>query len=190
MKKLLIYGGQFNPIHIGHMLVASETYHFIKPNKFIFLPSYQSPLKNHKEAYVLEKERLNMLKLAIQDLGFGEIDERELKRKNISYTIDTVKALYDEYSDYQLYFVIGTDQYLKLDKWKQIDELKKMITFIVVNREVDKQEIEKSMLSINIPRIDISSTEIRQRCTHRRSIKMLVTPSIETYIKKGRLYES
>lgn len=189
MKKLMIYGGQFNPIHIGHMLVASETYQFVQPDEFIFLPSYQSPLKEHDESYLIEKERINMLELAIQDLEFGIIDQRELVRKGTSYTFDTISEIQSEYKNYEIYFVIGSDQYEHLNKWKNINELKKMITFVVVNRDIDQQDVSEGMISVNIPRVDMSSTNIRNRCKNRQSIKMLVTPRIETYIKRGRLYE-
>ncbi|WP_239747300.1 nicotinate (nicotinamide) nucleotide adenylyltransferase [Mammaliicoccus sp. G-M30] len=190
MEKLVIYGGQFNPIHIGHMLVASESYHFIQPDEFIFLPSYQSPLKEHNDAYLIESERVNMLELAIEYLQFGVVDKREIDRKGTSYTFDTIKEFQSEYPNYQIYFVIGSDQYENLNKWKNIEELKNMLTFVVVNREVDTQDVHEGMLALHIPRIDISSTDIRNRSKNRQSIKMLVTPRIETYIKRGRLYEN
>ncbi|MBO3077267.1 nicotinate (nicotinamide) nucleotide adenylyltransferase [Mammaliicoccus vitulinus] len=190
MKKLMIYGGQFNPIHIGHMLVASESYQFVQPDEFLFLPSYQSPLKEHNESYLIESERVNMLELAIKDLQFGVVDRRELNRKGTSYTFDTIKEIQSEYPEHQIYFIIGTDQYENLNKWKNIDELKEMLIFVVVNREVDRQDVHEGMLALHIPRIDVSSTDIRNRCKNRQSIKMLVTPRIETYIKRGRLYEN
>ncbi|GGI40131.1 nicotinate (nicotinamide) nucleotide adenylyltransferase [Mammaliicoccus stepanovicii] len=188
MKKLLIYGGQFNPIHIGHMLVASETYQYVQPDEFIFLPSYQSPLKEQYH-HVDEKDRMKIIQLAIQDLGFGILDDREIVRKGTSYTIDTIREIQQDYQDYQIYFVIGTDQFDHLHKWRNIEQLKEILTFVVVNRNVDEQVVEDNMISVNIPRVDISSTVIRNRCKNRRSIKMLVTPNVETYIKRGRLYE-
>ena len=189
MKKIMIYGGQFNPIHVGHMLVASEAYQFVKPDEFVFLPSYQSPLKSHNESQLLENERIDMLKLAIEDLEFGVIDKREINRQGTSYTFDTISEIQNEYPEYQIYLIIGTDQYVNLDKWRNIDKLKEIVTFVVVNREVDKQNVDSGMLSLNIPRMDISSTDIRNRCKNHHSVKMLVTPRIERYIKRGRLYE-
>lgn len=190
MKKLVIYGGQFNPIHIGHMLVASEAYQLIKPDEFVFLPSYQSPLKEHNESYLIELERVKMLELAIEDLEFGQVDQREINRKGTSYTFDTILSIKQDYPDYQIYFIIGTDQFEHLHKWKHIEALKEMLIFIVVNREVDTQDVNQGMIALNMPRIDISSTVIRQRCKNRQSIKMFVTPRIEAYIKRGRLYEN
>ncbi|PSC77232.1 nicotinic acid mononucleotide adenylyltransferase, partial [Mammaliicoccus sciuri] len=83
-----------------------------------------------------------------------------------------------------------SDQYENLHKWRNIAELKELLTFVVVNREVDKQDVKEGMLALHIPRIDVSSTDIRNRCKNRQSIKMLVTPRIERYIKRGRLYEN
>ena len=88
----------------------------------------------------------------------------------------------------QLYFIIGTDQYKQLDKWYKINELKKLVTFIVVNRETDNQNVSKEMISIKIPRIDISSTMIRNRVKMKQSIKVLVPKGVENYIKEEGLY--
>ena len=92
------------------------------------------------------------------------------------------------YHNAQLYFIIGTDQYNQLDKWYKINELKKLVTFIVVNRETDNQNVSKEMISIKIPRIDISSTMIRNRVKMNQSIKVLVPKGVENYIKEEGLY--
>ena len=92
------------------------------------------------------------------------------------------------YHNAQLYFIIGTDQYKQLDKWYKINELKKLVTFIVVNRETDNQNVSKEMISIKIPRIDISSTMIRNRVKMNQSIKVLVPKGVENYIKEEGLY--
>ncbi|MDU2778749.1 MAG: nicotinic acid mononucleotide adenylyltransferase, partial [Staphylococcus epidermidis] len=86
------------------------------------------------------------------------------------------------------YFIIGTDQYNQLDKWYKINELKKLVTFIVVNRETDNQNVSKEMISIKIPRIDISSTMIRNRVRMNQSIKVLVPKRVENYIKEEGFY--
>ncbi|SUM58612.1 nicotinate-nucleotide adenylyltransferase [Staphylococcus epidermidis] len=92
------------------------------------------------------------------------------------------------YHNAQLYFIIGTDQYNQLDKWYKINELKKLVTFIVVNRETDNQNVSKEMISIKIPRIDISSTMIRNRVRMNQSIKVLVPKRVENYIKEEGFY--
>lgn len=188
-EKVVIYGGQFNPVHIAHLEVASEVYHTIKPDRFIFLPSYMSPLKAH-QTNLNTKHRIKMLELAVKELGFGEISLLEIKREGQSYTYDTINEIKDRNKEADIYFVIGTDQYDQLDKWYNIDALKQIVTFIVVNRDKAKQETTKDMISIQIPRMDISSSMIRERIKANQTIQILVPKNIEEYIKKERLYEN
>ncbi len=188
-KKIILYGGQFNPIHIAHMMVASEVYHVIKPDEFYFLPSYMSPLKEHSD-FLEAPQRIKMIELAIATLGFGKISEEEIERKGQSYTYDTLSSLKKSHPNSEFYFIIGTDQYDQLDKWYNIDELKKLITFIVVNREKDVQSVEEGMISITIPRMDISSSMIRERVKAKQSIQILVPQSVEHYIREEGLYEN
>ncbi|MGX0286740.1 nicotinate-nucleotide adenylyltransferase [Staphylococcus epidermidis] len=186
-QKIVLFGGQFNPIHTAHLAVASEVYHAIKPDIFFFLPSYMAPLKHHN-TQLYSEQRVKMIQLAIKEIGFGEICTTDLDRKGPSYTYETILHLREIYHNAQLYFIIGSDQYKQLDKWYKINELKKLVTFIVVNRETDNQNVSKEMISIKIPRIDISSTMIRNRVKMNQSIKVLVPKGVENYIKEEGLY--
>lgn len=188
-KTIVLYGGQFNPIHTAHMLVANEVYHQLQPDKFYFLPSFMAPLKTHDE-YLDAKYRIKMINLAINELGFGEICDIELNRGGQSYTYDTIKDFAKNEKNAKIYFIIGTDQYKQLDKWYEIDKLKKLITFVVVNRDVNYQEIEDSMMAIQIPRMDISSSLIRNRVKNKQPINILVPPSIHDYIREEGFYEN
>lgn len=186
-KKIVLYGGQFNPIHTAHLLVANEVYHAIKPDKFYFLPSYMAPLKKHDD-YLDAEYRIEMIRMAIKELNFGEICDAELIRKGQSYTYETIKELVNQEPDAAFYFVIGTDQYNQLHKWYEIKKLKQLITFVIVNRDVDMQEVEDNMISITIPRMDISSSMIRQRIKNNESINILVPRSISNYIREEGFY--
>ncbi|MCD8914984.1 nicotinate-nucleotide adenylyltransferase [Staphylococcus simulans] len=188
-NKIVLYGGQFNPIHIAHMVAASEVYHQLKPDRFLFLPSYMSPLKAHGTE-LNTKHRIAMLKAAVVQLGFGEVCLDEIERKGQSYTYDTLQAIKAAHPDSELYFVIGTDQYDQLDKWYKIDALKQIVTFVVVNRDKAVQDVSNDMIAVNIPRIDISSSMIRTRVAEGESIQVLVPAEVESYIRKERLYEN
>lgn len=188
MKKIVLYGGQFNPIHTAHMIVASEVFHELQPDEFYFLPSFMSPLKKHNN-FIDVQHRLTMIQMIIDELGFGDICDDEIKRGGQSYTYDTIKAFKEQHKDSELYFVIGTDQYNQLEKWYQIEYLKEMVTFVVVNRDKNSQNVENAMIAIQIPRVDISSTMIRQRVSEGKSIQVLVPKSVENYIKGEGLYE-
>ncbi|MBE5667333.1 nicotinate-nucleotide adenylyltransferase [Staphylococcus sp. SS251] len=188
MKKIVLYGGQFNPIHTAHMIVASEVFHELKPDEFYFLPSFMSPLKQHHD-FLDVHHRLTMIQLVIDELGFGKICDLEIERGGQSYTYDTIKAFKDLHKESKLYFVIGTDQYDQLEKWYQIEILKEIVTFIVVNRGKNVQNVDCNMIAVQIPRVDISSTMIRQRVKAKKSIQVLVPKSVENYIKGEGLYE-
>ncbi|MBU6131881.1 nicotinate (nicotinamide) nucleotide adenylyltransferase [Staphylococcus xylosus] len=188
-KSIVIYGGQFNPIHLAHMVVASEVNDVIKPDIFYFLPSYMSPLKVH-DNYLDANHRVAMIHKVIKELGFGEVYLDEIERKGQSYTFDTVRSMLEKTPEAKIYLVIGTDQYNQLDKWYKIDELKALITFVIVNRERAQQNVDPGMIAITIPRIDISSTLIRDRIKSNRNIQVLVPPSVEEYIREEGLYEN
>ncbi|RIN35895.1 nicotinate (nicotinamide) nucleotide adenylyltransferase [Staphylococcus succinus] len=189
VKSIVLYGGQFNPIHTAHMAVASEVHHRVNPDKFYFIPSFMSPLKVHNE-YLNASDRIKMIQCAIGELGFGEIYLDEIEREGQSYTYDTVMHVLKDYPQAKIYFVVGTDQYNQLDKWYKINELKAKITFIIVNRDQSTQEVDHDMLAVNIPRIDISSTLIRDRVRNKENIQVLVPQSVERYIREEGLYEN
>lgn len=186
-KKIVLYGGQFNPIHTAHMIVASEVYHTLKPDLFYFLPSYMAPLKEHDE-FLHSSHRIHMIELVIEELGFGEICTAELERKGQSYTYETMMEFKRIHTNDDIFFVIGMDQYKQLDKWYNIEHLKEILTFVIVNRDIDFQEVDEDMISIKIPRVDISSTMIRKRIKNNDNIQVLVPKKVENYIKEEGFY--
>lgn len=187
MKKIVIYGGQFNPIHSAHEMVATMVYDEIQPDMFYFLPSYKSPLKHHEQE-IDTFHRLEMLKLVINNLGFGNIRYDEIERKGQSFTYDTLKIIQQEYPNDKLYFVIGTDQYVQLSRWHNIEKLKTFVTFVVVNRAPQHDFDDASVIFVNMPQMAISSTEIRRRIKNGKTIHMWVPLNVEQYIKKEDLY--
>ena len=205
---IALYGGSFDPVHIGHLRIAEdirETYNF---EKIIFIPAYVSPLKSKSNASA--EDRLNMLNLATKDNPKFEISTIEIARKGKSYTIDTVK-FFKEKLGYNPYFIVGTDAFLTLHLWKDSKELVKLTNFIVVGRGQDtfysiktyieeyfpesplirKTKINPEITGIyffDCRRIDVSSTEIRHRIKENKSIKYLVLKEVEDYIYEKNLY--
>lgn len=145
-----IYGGSFNPIHFGHLTVARTALEELKLDKLIVIPANVSPFKTGPSEE-FPWDRLELVKAAFADDPRVVVDERELKRGGVSYTIDTVREIKEEYaplststSSLHLYFIIGEDSVEGLPKWKDIDALKKLVTFKAY------------------PRTKESSTEIRE----------------------------
>lgn len=187
--KIIAYGGSFDPVHIGHLTVANEVFHQEQPDIFLFIPTGLSPLKK-SGAHTTNNARISMLKLAIDYLGFGEIDTVEMHREGKSYTYDTIRYLQDKYPGADISIIIGTDQYISIAQWYEIEKLKEMIRFIVVNRDVDTQDLPEPFQAFIIPRMDISSTMIRNRMAQNKTIRCFVIDTIERLIRKEHLYET
>lgn len=142
--KIGIYGGSFNPIHYGHLNVARTAMKDLSLDRLIVIPANVSPFKVGEAEANLPWDRLELVKAAFADDPRVTVDERELKRGGVSYTIDTVRELVAENPGAEFYYLIGEDSEAGLPRWKEIDELKKLVSFKV------------------FPRTKESSTEIRE----------------------------
>jgi nicotinate-nucleotide adenylyltransferase len=152
--KVAILGGSFDPIHKGHIEIIKKALENLDIDKIIVLPNYQNPLKISVKAD--DKVRLKWIKEAIKDIKNAEVSEYELNQQKSCYTIDTVKHFLTKFD--KIIFLIGADNLETLSKWHKIDELQKLVEFVVFSRNGKKSDIYKT---INLD-IDISSTEIRK----------------------------
>ncbi len=200
--KIGILGGTFNPIHLGHLIIAEEALNFHNLSKVIFMPVNQPP---HKNAAGLTKSehRYNMVKEAIKGLKHFDVSDIEINRKGKSFTIDTVRMVRKQLGgDCEIYLIIGADSVNELNTWKDIELLMEMCKFIVLNRPengtadtmtfdkiMDKDKaIEMKKLMVGIPPIGISSTEIRKRLKTGGSVRFWTPPGVINYIRKHKLY--
>ncbi|MBO8156011.1 MAG: nicotinate-nucleotide adenylyltransferase [Bacillaceae bacterium] len=186
MKNVGLLGGTFDPPHIGHLIVAQEVLHKLSLNEIWFIPSHIPPHKD--KANTSASHRLNMLKKAVNSEPQFKIDPIELTRGGVSYTIDTIKELRKLHPDHQFTFIIGADMVEYLPKWHQIDQLKKMVQFVGVKREGYQLEERESVKIVDIPGIDISSTELRKRFRADQPTKYWLPESVEKYIREHGLY--
>ncbi len=191
MKKVAIYGGSFNPIHTGHLITAGYVREICGLDKIIFIPCYISPHKTSTMP-VDGQKRLDMVKAAVSGNPRFGVSDYELKKGGVSFTIDTVKHLKKKYDQVDL--IIGYDNLLVFDKWKDPDELVSLVNLIVLKRSTDtKKALKKNKYFkyaniINTPLIDVSSSEIRARIKQRKSIDFLVPESVKKYIVLHKLY--
>ncbi|MBU5440011.1 nicotinate-nucleotide adenylyltransferase [Tissierella sp. MSJ-40] len=198
--KIGIMGGTFNPIHNGHLIMAEYTRYSLNLDKVLFIPTGKPPHKEIEEVAYLN-HRLEMTVLATLSNSFFQVSSMEIERKNITYTIDTIEALKEEYPKDEFYFIIGADSLFEIEKWKDYKKLLGLCNFAVVERPnynndkiVEKIQNLKTLHNSNIvkvdsPLIEISSTEIRNRVNKGQSIKYLVPESVEDYITKYGLYK-
>lgn len=186
--EIILYGGSFDPIHIGHAFVANEVYQQFRPDKFIFMPAGQSPHKTSRPN-VSDQHRLNMIEQTIDYLQFGEIDTFELEQSGKSYTYQTVLYLKEKYKSCTLKILIGYDQYEVIDKWYNLEAIASLASFIVVNRSRDELNLREPFIPFTLPRMDVSATDIRRRMLNGQSVKCLLLDEVEKYIREEHLYE-
>jgi len=196
-----IMGGTFDPIHFGHLAAAEAVKEELHCDKIIFIPSGNPPHKKKRELSDTI-HRYTMTVMAVNSNPNFEVSNIEISRNGYTYTLDTVKQLLDFYSDnVELLFITGADAILEVETWYKVEELLKLCSFVAVTRpgyDISKleQKLEyleskynSSLYSIDVPGLNISSTDIRKRVKEGRSIKYLVPESIEQYIYKNKLYK-
>jgi nicotinate-nucleotide adenylyltransferase len=180
-----IYGGTFNPVHHGHLILARQALEEFKLDRLVFVPAAESPFKiqNHSAP---AGDRLAMLRLAIAGEDRFSVDPLEIERGGISYSIDTVKLFCNRDPGAELFFLVGEDNADRLTEWHRFEELKKLVYFVVLSRSEDFQSPEYPVVQ---RRIEISSTEIRNRVANQESITYLVPESVKHYIEQHQLYQ-
>ncbi len=196
-----IYGGTFDPVHLGHMKCAQAAADAFDFNQVFFIPTKNPNFKQDKDVSSADV-RLEMLELALEDFGDERfaIDTRELKREGITYSVDTLKELSAKHPDTHYYFIMGTDSAETLWHWRSAQEIAKLCSILVVARKgyefsklkeiMNNQSIEFDMhyLQTEIP--DISSSEVREFASQGQNLSRLVCPSVANYIKEHGLYQS
>ncbi|WP_379136236.1 nicotinate-nucleotide adenylyltransferase [Paenibacillus sp. sgz500958] len=191
--KVGIMGGTFDPLHIGHMLAAEAARDSYSLDEVWFMPSHIPPHKH--EAGVSGKDRLAMVRETVKDHACFRTLDWEVARGGVSYTIETVKRLQEEFPQIELYFIIGADMVQYLPKWHGIDELVQRLTFIGVGRpgtpldlDVLPVHIAAKVMLADMPLIDISSTMIRQWAAEGRSIRYMVPEPVYEHLQRSGLY--
>ncbi|PZM67181.1 nicotinate-nucleotide adenylyltransferase [Paenibacillus dendritiformis] len=196
MRQIGIMGGTFNPIHLGHLVAAECAREAANLDEVWFMPAHVPPHKtNHPQAD--GKHRLEMTRLAIAGNPSFRASDWELARGGVSYTYETVISLRAAYPAVSWHWIIGGDMVDYLPKWHRIDELMRLIRFVGLHRPGIRWNEEKlpaawrgRILAADMPQMDISSTDIRERRAAGRSIRYLVPEAVEHYMARWGLYES
>ena len=199
MKKYGIFGGSFNPIHYGHLMICEYIKEEMGLDKVIFIPTGNPP---HKDLGVSAEDRYEMVRLAISPNPDFEISDIETTRVKLSYTVDTIRELKKIYKEEKLYFLIGLDSLFQLKTWKKIDDLSQEIEFVVALRPgyIDKEEINNEIdflrdnfgTKINLiktPLYEISSTDLRDRIHEGKSLRYLIPKKVLDYIEESGFYK-
>ena len=187
-KQVGILGGNFNPVHNAHLVVADQVRQQLGLDKVLLMPEYLPPHVDAKGT-IAEHHRLKMLELAIEGIEGLEIETIELERKGISYTYDTMLLLNERDPDTDYYFIIGADMVDYLPKWHRIDELVEIVQFVGVQRPRYKAGTSYPVIWVDIPLMDISSSMVRDFVAKGRTPNFMLPKPVLDYIKKEGLYQ-
>ena len=187
-KQVGILGGNFNPVHNAHLVVADQVRQQLGLDKVLSMPEYE-PQHVDAKGTIAEHHRLKMLELAIEGIEGLEIETIELERKGISYTYDTMLLLNERDPDTDYYFIIGADMVDYLPKWHRIDELVEIVQFVGVQRPRYKAGTSYPVIWVDVPLMDISSSMVRDFVAKGRTPNFMLPKPVLDYIKKEGLYQ-
>jgi len=193
--KICIFGGTFDPPHLGHLLIAQTICEAEEFDKIIFVPALKNPLKSREIASSIEN-RLKMLKIAVEGNPHFDISDNEIKRGGVSYSIDTIRYIKKEHNlkRNELYFLIGSDILKSFHNWREPSNILEECQVIVALRPGFKpSSVPNWILSeiqfANIPRFELSATQIRKRWKEDKTIRYMVTQPVWEFINKNSLYQ-
>ena len=190
--RIAIFGGTFDPPHIGHLIVAEQAREQLDLDRVIFIPAFVPPHKKHG-AIANPRERLTMTRLATKGSKAFFVSSMEVQRKGVSYTIDTVRELRNQYPDAEIFLIMGGDNFKLIETWKSSQEILRIVKIAIYRRSNHGRKRlrkpHKGVVELKGVFLDISSTIIRQRVHRGESIRYLVPAEVHSYIRANKLYQ-
>jgi nicotinate-nucleotide adenylyltransferase len=188
--KIGLFGGSFNPVHLGHLLVAQAAIEELELDRLFFIPAAQSPFKM-KNPMAPAQVRLQWLRLALAGKTNCEVDEQEIRRGGVSYAVETVRDYAKKFPGAKLFYLVGADNVARLSEWREPDELAGLAEFIAIPRPGDKAAEFPKPFRGNILKgfpLGISSSEIRARVKAGLSVENLVPLFVAEAIREAKIY--
>jgi nicotinate-nucleotide adenylyltransferase len=188
--KLGLFGGSFDPVHLGHLLVAQAAREELELTRLFFITAAQSPFKPDQKPSPAN-ERLRLLRLSLAGKDWCEIDEQEIKRGGVSYTIDTVRDYARRFPQAQLFYLIGADNVPSLPQWRDAAELARLAEFAAIPRPGQAASLFPAPFrgrTLSGFPLAVSSSQIRQRVKVGQTIDHLVPAPVAEAIRNNRLY--
>jgi nicotinate-nucleotide adenylyltransferase len=191
--RLGVLGGTFDPPHVGHLISAGDAFESLSLDKLVFVPVAAQPQKTDAPPGATPEQRLEMVRLAIQGDPRFAVSDTEIRRGGLSYTVDTLEALKRENRAAQLILIVGMDAFAAFDRWKSPGRIRELAAIAVLTR-AGEHGVDAAggggVKVVGTRRIDVSSSEIRQRLADGKSIHGFVAESVENYIATKKLYKS
>ncbi|NQV29553.1 MAG: nicotinate (nicotinamide) nucleotide adenylyltransferase [Candidatus Marinimicrobia bacterium] len=195
--KVCLFGGTFDPPHNAHFIIAEAIREILDLNKIVFFPAYQPPHKFEVTPVTPVDHRIAMLRLCIDDIPQFEYSDIEIKRGGVSYTIDTILEMKQKHNlkSEDLHILIGSDSLADFKSWHRWQDVLEESQVIVARRpRFEKTDIDPDLIGkvsfLDLPRMEISSTEIRERFRSDKLTRFYVPIVVSDYIKKNNLYGS
>lgn len=185
-----VLGGTFDPPHVGHLLAAVDAFEALSLDKLIFVPAAAQPLKTGAPALASAENRLEMVRRAVGDDPRFEVSDTEIERGGLSYTVDTLEGLARQRPGAELVFILGMDALSSFDQWKSPNRILELASLAVLARSGDHGLVAdlSGVTVVGTRRMDVSSSEIRQRIAEGKPIRGFVAESVEAYISAENLY--
>ncbi len=199
MSKVAMFGGSFNPVHIGHKALVLRMIEEFCLDTVYVIPTYCTPLKDNTPM-ITPQHRLNMCRITFADVPKVSVSDTEILRKGKSYTVDTLKEIHTKHPDDELFLIVGADSFMQLPLWHNVSEIFSLATVLTIARgEVDYTELtaQKSRLEseygakafvIREPVVQVSSTQIRNLISADKSFSHLLSQGVSEYIMESGLY--
>jgi nicotinate-nucleotide adenylyltransferase len=190
MQRLGLFGGSFDPVHLGHLLVAQTAREELELDRLFFIPAAQSPFKPEQRP-TPAAARVKLLRLALAGWNWCEIDLQEIERGGVSYTVDTLKRYAERFPAAQFYYLIGADHIAQLPKWRAADDLARLAQFVVIPRPGQNEAplpnpfVGRALQGFPI---GISSSQVRARAKAGLPLEPLVPAAVAEAIRNNRLY--
>lgn len=190
VKRIGIYGGSFDPVHLGHLLVAQAAIEELRLDRLFFVPAAQSPFKLDQQ-HAPAGDRVRLLRLALAGRTNCEVDLQELQRGGISYTVETVRNYARRYPEAARFCLIGADNVPNLPKWFEAEELARLVEFVAIPRPGEPAAVFPAPFQgrtlAGFP-FGVSSSQIRARVKAGLAIEHLVPSTVAETIRNSRLY--
>jgi nicotinate-nucleotide adenylyltransferase len=198
-RRIVILGGTFDPIHIGHLAIAEDVRFTLSADRVVFVPAAQQPLKSYNHTATAQ-QRLEMARLATADNHHFAVSDIEIRRGGLSYTVDTVAQIRAEEPQTELFFIVGVDAAATLPQWFDVERLLKLCRLVIVERPgytfdpatlfADLPLAHDRIMIVPGPALDISASEVRRRLYENRPVRYHLVPAVHAYIEQHGLYQT
>ena len=188
-----VYGGSFDPPHVGHLILAADAHANLKLDLLLFVPTFTQPLKSGHKGIAPPEKRLAMLRSAIgegKDSKF-RVETVEVDRGGLSYTVETLEELTRKHLGAELFLIVGEDALESFEKWREPDRIRELATLAVLRRHPQGERpagLPAGIVEASSRLVDLASSEIRKRVKAGESIRGFVPESVEDYIRSNGLY--